>query len=352
MSDQTQGADAGLANGVAISVIIPVLNEEVVIRQCLASLTRQDLSQRAFEVIVIDNGSADHTLDVVRSFMSTLPLTVLEKPRCTISELRNTGASAAKGAHLAFLDSDCVAPPQWLRSALKLASASDGGVVGAFYTVPENSSWVARAWYADLPKFRKGAVSYVPAGTLILSRRVFLEVGGFDPAIPTSEDFELCQRVARAGFSVRAFPELTTIHLGTPQTLSGFYRKQLWHGSGVWTAFQRNMFDRAFLKTVLFTLCWLLCMVAALLAVPVALATHKSTVSLWAPALLILASAILAFRTAATRRRWPAVAQLTVLYFAYGVARALALLGVRPRKRPVPLAVSTFDSAANRAPVI
>ena len=69
--------------------------------------------------------------------------------------------------------------------------------------------------------------------------------------IETSEDFELCRRISAAGYSVRGDAALSTVHLGTPQTLTAFYHKQRWHGNGVRQAISREKLCRAFSKTPL-----------------------------------------------------------------------------------------------------
>jgi glycosyltransferase involved in cell wall biosynthesis len=317
---------------VFISVVIPVLNEEKVIGQCLSCLERQSVGAEKFEIIVVDNGSVDGTLEAARAFEGSAKLTILQKTNCNISAMRNFGAAFAKGTFLAFLDADCFAPPQWLGRAVDRLRCADGGVVGAFYTIPEDSSWVARAWYGDLPTMKSGPVHYVPSGSLFVSRSLFLKLSGFDETIETSEDFEFCQRVAKAGYRVLAFPALSTVHVGTPQTLSAFYRKQRWHGNGVRTAFLRNMLDPSFAPTILQTAYSLFCMIAALIAIPLSLATGKPAVLGVAPALLLIGSFLLAVQCAAKRKKWNLLLQLTILYLVYGMARAVSLIGITGRR--------------------
>lgn len=310
------------------TVIIPVLNEERLIGQCLSALVRQSLPADELEVIVVDNGSTDRTIEIATEFHSSLRLTVLRKTKCNISAARNAAAASAKGTFFAFLDADCLPSEDWLACALKYLRCGDGGVIGAFYTIPPESTWVAKAWYGDLRTTRKGPVSYVPSGTLFIARSVFSKLGGFDPAIQTSEDFEFCQRVKAAGYQVLGYPELSTLHLGTPQTIAAFYRKQRWHGNGVRAVFERNMLDRGFARTILQTLymtCWLLLSVIAL---PVALMTGNLLVLILPPGFLLLGSLFMAVHAANQRKKRFLVIPLTLLYTVYGVARSLSLLGI------------------------
>jgi len=317
---------------ILISVIVPTLNEEKVIAGCLNALASQSVPANQFEVIVIDNGSVDRTLEIAQSFTQRLRLTVLEKSNIHVSALRNAAAQHAKGSFFAFLDADCVPPTEWLRRARERLRVGDAGVIGAFYTTPAGSSWVARNWYGDLPRLKQGPVSYVPAGTMFISRSVFLRLGGFDPNISTSEDFEFCQRVSAAGYEVLGYPELSTIHLGTPQTLGDFYRKQRWHGNGVRSVFLRDVLNPGYARTVLQTSYTLLAFAVFLGSIGVAILTAKPAVLALGPVLFVLGPAILAWRAAMQRKRWQAFAPLTLLYLTYGLARSLSLLGLNGKR--------------------
>jgi len=321
--------------GIVISVIIPALNEERVIGKCLGCLVQQEFPVDQFEVIVVDNGSGDGTLEIARGFEGSLNLTILQKPNSHISTLRNLGASSAKGEFLAFLDADCLASAKWLSRAIEFLRAGDG-VVGAFYTIPKGSSWLAKAWYRDLPIQKQGRVSYVPSGTLLVSQSLFSEMGGFDQELPTSEDFEFCQRIAAAGYNVLSSPALSTVHLGTPQTLSAFYRKQRWHGNGVRTAFLRDMLHPGFAKTVLQTAAMLILMIASAVMVPVAVLTNKLFLLAIAPTLMLFGSFLLATRAAAVRKVWSFLFPLTLLYLVYGIARSLSFLGLNGKRAAHP----------------
>jgi len=337
-------------NGILISVIIPALNEEKVIGQCLGCLVQQKIHKDQFEVIVVDNGSVDRTLEIARGFGGSLNLRILQKPSSHISALRNLGASSAKGEFLAFLDADCLASEEWLSRAIELLRSGDGGVVGAFYTIPEGSSWLAKAWYRDLPIQKQGRVSYVPSGTLFVSQSFFSKIKGFDETLQTSEDFEFCQRVAATGYNVLSSPALSTVHLGTPQTLSAFYRKQRWHGNGVRTAFLRDMFHPGFAKTVLQTAAMLILLITSAVMVPVAVLTNKLFLLTVAPALVLFGSFVLAARAAAVRKAWSFLFPLTLLYLVYGIARSLSFLGLNGKRAACPGPSPAYGACAETTP--
>jgi glycosyltransferase involved in cell wall biosynthesis len=97
---------------VQVTFIIPTLNSESTIRECLASIFAQTIGAGRFEVLLIDNGSTDKTVSIAKEKGAT----VLEGPCLTVAGLRNLGARNSHGNILAFVDSDCVISPEWLRN--------------------------------------------------------------------------------------------------------------------------------------------------------------------------------------------------------------------------------------------
>jgi glycosyltransferase involved in cell wall biosynthesis len=326
----------GAANGpavreatVPVSIVIPALNEERMIGLCLESLAGMDFPRDQFEVLLVDNGSSDRTLEIARSFQSRLNLKILEKAGVKISALRNLGAGQAQGAIVAFLDADCLAPRDWLDRIVELASSREGGVLGAHYLLPENSSWVGRTWHRYHEAEKSGEVSHVPAGDLIMRREDFLRLGGFDAGIQTNEDYELCERVRAAGMKVWASPRIGVVHLGTAQSLRVFFRKQAWHGTHVMKVFLRNVSGSHNLKAVLFAGYSLLCLAAMIAGLAAAAFTGAWWIPLAALAALLLPSLAFSMRQVSASKRWPDIFPLAALYLTYGVARARALLSVR-----------------------
>jgi glycosyltransferase involved in cell wall biosynthesis len=315
---------------VSISIIIPALNEERMIGRCLESLAKLAFSHDRFEVLMVDNGSRDRTIEIAESFQDRLKVRVLQKINVRISALRNLGARAAAGNILAFLDADCLAPEDWLDRIFELAGEDGAGVLGAHYLLPENSTWVGRTWhrYQEAPK--SGEVSHVPAGDLIMRREDFLRLGGFDETIQTNEDYELCERARKAGMQVRAFPRIGVVHQGTAQSLRVFFRKQAWHGTHVVKVFLRDVFRSHNRKAVLLAAYTLLCLFGVIFGV---VATIISAENWWLPlagfAALCLPPAVLSARQVLGSKKWSDIFPLFALYLTYGIARARAFLSIK-----------------------
>ena len=315
---------------VSLSIIIPALNEEKMIGRCLESLTQLAFARDRFEVLVVDNGSRDRTLDIAESFKDRMNLKVLQQEGVRISALRNLGAQTAAGDILAFLDADCLAPADWLDRIFALAPADGAGVLGAHYLLPEDSLWVGRTWhrYQEAPK--SGEVSHVPAGDLIMRREDFLKLRGFDETIQTNEDYELCDRARKAGMNVRAYPQIGVVHLGTAQSLRVFFRKQAWHGTHVIKVFLRDPLKSHNRKAVFFAAYTLFSLLGVAAGLVWALTEHGPWLF---PAVVVAAlclpPTVLSAKQVLSSRRYSDFFPLFALYLTYGIARAKALLSIR-----------------------
>ena len=315
-----------------VSIIIPALNEEKVIGTCLRSLADLDAARDSFEVILVDNGSTDRTVEIARSFSTTLNLTVLEKPGVHISALRNLGAARARHPILAFLDADCVAPSTWLAESAGLLARPGVGAVGAHYLIPSESGWVARAWYGHLNSEKQGDLVWLPSGDLFVTRSTFSRLGGFDESIETNEDCEFCGRVRASGLRVVGDSSLAVVHLGTPQTLAGFYRKIRWHGTDGLRVFLREFPSMSFAGPLLFALYTVFCLAGLGIGAVLALGRWNPKIFTLFLIALILPSLLLSTRLALRRKKWNDLLPLTVLYLTYGMARARALFEIGNRE--------------------
>lgn len=320
------------AAAIRVSVIIPALNEEAMIGKCLESLTQSSYPPDRFEVILVDNGSSDRTLEIARSFATRLQLTILQQPGVSISALRNMGATIAKGEVLAFLDADCSVPANWIENATLNLTPDSAGVIGGNYAVPDNPTWLARTWFQVANAPRDGEVTYVPSGNMLMKRSTFVRIGGFNEAIKTSEDCELCSRARGEGFSVRETTALSVVHWSTPQTLAEFYRREAWHGEHVAKVFFQNLRSMTNFRAVAFAVyiltCGLIALVGGFLAVfyrRFELLSFAACAAFAGPFLCSLYK----LRHARGTVFWPNLLPLTLLYLTWGLARARSLMVLR-----------------------
>jgi glycosyltransferase involved in cell wall biosynthesis len=93
------------------SVIVPFYNEEIFIERCIHSLLNQDFDRNEYELIFVDNNSADRSAQVVNSYSD---INLLSEGKRSAYAARNRGILAASGEILVFTDGDCEAEKDWL----------------------------------------------------------------------------------------------------------------------------------------------------------------------------------------------------------------------------------------------
>jgi glycosyltransferase involved in cell wall biosynthesis len=195
-----------------VSVVIPVLNEAMRITACLDAVAAQ-VDAPLMEVIVVDNGSRDSTLDLVRAHRVGARLTV-ERARGPYAA-RNAGIGAARGEIIAFTDADCLVDERWVaRGAAVLDAGADlagGRVVQMASTEPTIWERYDRATYLRQDRFIEKE-RFAATANLFVGAPVFADVGRFVPELTASGDLEFGRRATDAGYRLVYAPEAIVRH--------------------------------------------------------------------------------------------------------------------------------------------
>jgi GT2 family glycosyltransferase/glycosyltransferase involved in cell wall biosynthesis len=216
-----------VAKAPQVSVIIPIHGKLAYTLACLRSLARH-AARAPFEVIVVDDASPDESasvlaqVDGLRLLRNTHNLGFIGS--C------NAGAAAARGEYLLFLNNDTQVTPGWLDALLDcFVSEADCGIAGSRLVYPDGrlqeagclvfadgSCWnVGRFEQRELPAYRyRRSVDYVSGASLMIRRRTFDEVGGFDTRYAPAyyEDTDLAFNVRARGLKVYYEPRSLVIH--------------------------------------------------------------------------------------------------------------------------------------------
>src|SRR5438132_549677 len=186
----------------SISIIVPVRNRVSELHACVSSLAALNYPLSRFEIIVVDDASSPPvsiSLEDVHIKLAVSPV------HGGAAHARNLGCRIATGEFVAFIDSDCVARSDWLRELV--AYIPEPGIVGGVVNHPGDTN-IDRYENVRSPLYlgRIGRrldlgseFTYLPTCNMLVSRKLFEEIGGFDESLPIGEDVDLTWKAALHG---------------------------------------------------------------------------------------------------------------------------------------------------------
>lgn len=186
-----------------VSVIVPVYNGEADLPDLLNCLQAQTYPSNLVEYLLVDNGSADRTKQLLQSFIeaTALNLRMLSQTQIQSSyAARNTGIEAATGEILVFTDADCRPQPDWLLQIVQPFANGTIGIVAGEIMALSGSSLLER--YADRHEtlsqkhtLAHPFCSYGQTANLAIRQVALAQVGLFRPHLTTGGDADLCWRI-------------------------------------------------------------------------------------------------------------------------------------------------------------
>lgn len=195
-----------------VSVVVCTYNGSRTLAECLHGLS--GLEYPSFEVIVVDDGSTDHSSAIARRFNCRLITT----ENRGLSSARNTGLKAATGSIIAFIDDDAYPDPHWLHwlvSAIKegdfagaggpnIAPPGDGAIAECVKNSPGGPNHVLTS---------DRTAEHIPGCNMAFKTDCLRAVGGFDPQFRAAgDDVDLCWRLQECGWKIGFSPAAMVWH--------------------------------------------------------------------------------------------------------------------------------------------
>lgn len=181
------------------AIIIPHFNDVTRLMRCLETLAPQ-LDARC-ELVVVDNGSTDDLAPVRAAYPD---LRIVTEAKKGAAEARNRGVAETTAERLFFIDSDCVADPDWIATAFGVAGQGDlvGGHVLVFDETPPPRSGAEAFETVFAFDFRRyiEEKGFSGTGNLLTRRDVYEATGPFIAGL--SEDLDWCRRATAKGYSL------------------------------------------------------------------------------------------------------------------------------------------------------
>jgi glycosyltransferase involved in cell wall biosynthesis len=224
---------------IKLSVIIPTLNSGNTISLTLSSLCHSNINNKDFEIIIVDGGSIDKTLDIVSNY----PCKVLFSKKKGAAIQRNIGIKESKGEIICFTDSDCVIKDDWLTRIIDFFNEyPDVDGVGGKLLPNDTENKFQKAVgqvFLEMMNFPKSLVFTKPlvfngtpiTANLAVKREIIIE-NLFDETFFTSaEDIDLCWSLLKNGKLLVFYPDLVVYHI-FPKTIKGLFFQYFKYGIG------------------------------------------------------------------------------------------------------------------------
>lgn len=312
-----------------VSFIIPCFRSEDTIKECLEHIKNLEFKEGKKEIILVDNGSDDKTVEIAKPLVDKLLL----EPDAGLGELRNKGAAASTSEALVFLDSDCLLQKEWLNIAWPHLEKPEVGLVGSkTHILPEGSTWVAEAWKIHLDYSGKlSSPGWLATRAIATRKHIFEEIGGFSEEVETCEDVELGHKISK-NYQVIVENSLAPLHLKDADTLPDFFKKEVWRGidsvKTSWSYLRNQKFRFRELLSFILPFYFLFFAAVALLSFLLILVGSGKAACYFITSLtfILLPVIFLSLKTVLSEGKLKSFFQLFLVYSTYIAARSFALV--------------------------
>lgn len=223
-----------------IAVIVAAKNEEKNIEKCIESILVS--AQGKTEVLVVNDGSTDQTLEILRKFRNQIRVFSTDGVGPSIS--RNLALDETPKPYVAFADADCQVDPNWLTELIMELESEDliyANIGGSQETHPDAKGWdrfhslfmKCIGFVSDYvhDKEYKIEVKHNPTCNVLYRKDTIKNIGGFDPKLWPCEDLDLDIRLAKQGAKFFYTPKAVIYH-HRPDSFYGFMKMMFRYGFG------------------------------------------------------------------------------------------------------------------------
>lgn len=211
-----------------VSVIIPCGRPDQV-QKTIRGLQRQVFDLERIEVLVVSPVDISYPVGASVLEIFTVKTEVLYSP----GRMRNLGAAKAKGSWLAFIDDDCVPPPDWLAKLIPLIRNDQRvAAIGCRVVSSKNDFWPRAADYTLFAAYQYFDKKLIALGSaaIIFRRTCFHAVNGFDENLIASEDWDISLKLQEQGWHCLFHPEIEVQHSHGCNSLRAILKKAYSYG--------------------------------------------------------------------------------------------------------------------------
>src|SRR5687768_5112667 len=221
----------------SLSLIVPVFNESQTIGELITSLNQQ--TYKATEVIFVDAGSTDNTVEVLEKFSGTNPeFRIIKAGRAMPGEARNAGAMHVNFDWIAFTDAGVTLDPHWLEELVKKANENpQASIIYGDYAPQINGVFAKWSTMTFVPPAKPGTIRGTSIASCLLKKEVWKTVGGFPPW-RAAEDLVFMEKAEELGYKCVVTPAAKIYWQLRPDLVSAFKKFYTYSSYNVWAGRQ------------------------------------------------------------------------------------------------------------------
>lgn len=233
---------------IIVSIIIPTLNEEKYIGECLESLINQSYSSKATEILIIDGCSIDNTINICKTYTEQANIRILKNEKKKTTYALNKGIKEAQGKYIIRIDAHAYYAQDYVEKCVYYLDNLDvenvGGIAetkGKGKTGEAIAKMLSSKFGVGDSAFRtqgqSGYVDTVPFGAF--RKEVFDKIGGFNHNLPRSEDNDINARIRDIGGKIWLADDIKFVYY-CRDTIKGILKMSIQNGNALFRTMKEN----------------------------------------------------------------------------------------------------------------
>ncbi|MBI9065678.1 MAG: glycosyltransferase family 2 protein [Salinivirgaceae bacterium] len=321
-----------------ISVVIPCFNEEQYIESCLNSILENGFPLEALEILVVDGGSNDDTLTILRKISQKYPIIkILDNKHKVTPYALNMGIEHASNAYIMVAGAHAIYPNNYLNSLYETIQNPEIDIIGgAIETVTKHSNKKSNSIKYVLSHplgvgnamFRIGAKELVPVDTVpfgLYPKNLFSKVGNYNVKLIRNHDMELSKRIIANGYKIWMDPSKKVKYFAR-ETYSGLfennYANGFWNIKTVWITKNFKSLSFRHFVPLIFVLSLFLPLIGMIFY------KYLVLISLLSIALYLFSVVAIALRGTENTAVVSIIKSFFVLHFSYGMGSLMAIFSL------------------------
>lgn len=209
----------------SVSVVVTTYNSQRTIKKCLDQLTSLKYPREKVDIIVVDDGSIDKTVEIVKGY----PAKLIQQEHNGYPSAMNAGIKVAKGEFVVIVDSDTYVSEDYLIRILDELRDPRVGIASGYVAVaPASNFWGKLVGFEAEDRYdqmKSKYVDFITSTSTAYRRRLFTEVGLFNEALKRGSDEDLAHRAFRMGWKIVLRKDAMCYHEG--HSLVKYFKKQM-----------------------------------------------------------------------------------------------------------------------------